>query len=222
MYILFLPETNAYIGASRSGKFKEVLASMLKDKKVLGFALTIGIYHGIYTGFLIQAPFIFMNRLGMSAGSYGKIFFALSFVMIGCTFFNRFLIKKHVKKIKIQIIGYVLSIIGCSSLFISSYFLSNNQNILYNISFIFGSMSIHFLGHAMIMPSILAEALKDYNKVNGSAGSIFGFMYYIASAMVSFMISMFHSDKIDNFSNIFALLLSLCLLVFFYNNRKFK
>jgi hypothetical protein len=76
-------------------------------------------------------------------------------------------------------------------------------------------MTIHLMGHSLVVPMLLRHALEDYYKVTGSAGAIFGSLYYLITAMVSFMISSLHSNTINNFAILFAILLCICLILFY-------
>ena len=84
---------------------------------------------------------------------------------------------------------------------------------------IFVPMAIQMMGHALVVPMLLRNALEDYTKVTGAAGSIFGFLYYMTTAAVSFVISAFHSDTIDNYAYLYAALLLVCIVLFYLTNK---
>jgi DHA1 family bicyclomycin/chloramphenicol resistance-like MFS transporter len=216
IYIKFLPETNAYIGATKNNRFFMVLKVALKDKTLLSYAFIVGMYNGICFGFYIQAPFIFIGRLEMSPSNYGKLFLALSVANLAGGLITRYLIRKFISTLKIRVAGFILSAIGCIILLIGSQI--DTDKTTYVALLIFGPMAIHLMGHAMVVPMLLRHALEDYQKVTGSAGSIFGAMYYLMTAGVSFMISTFHSNMINNFAYLFAILFSISLMLFYYSN----
>ena len=224
VYIRFLPETNAYIGAERNSRFFTVLKVALNDKTLLTYAFIVGVYNGICFGFYIQAPFIFIGKLEISPSNYGKLFLALSAANLAGGLITRSLVRRFVSTLKIRIAGFILSTIGCIMLLVGSQIDTNEAT--YVALLIFGPMAIHLMGHAMVVPMLLRHALEDYHKVTGSAGSIFGSMYYLMTAGVSFMISTFHSNTINNFAYLFIFLLSISLILFYYNNisntRKLK
>ena len=82
---------------------------------------------------------------------------------------------------------------------------------------IFTPMAIHLIGHVLLVPMLLRNALENYYIVSGSAGAIFGFLYYLITALVSFMVSSLHSNNIHNFAILFAILLFICLILFYLN-----
>lgn len=216
IYLKFLPETNPYIGDGKNNRFYTVLMIALKDRTLLSYALMVGAFNGMCFGFYIQAPFIFIDNMGINPSVYGKLFMILSAANLIGALYCRHLIKRLVDTMKIQIIGLSFSVVGISSLLILNYFASQNISVFWAIIIIFVPMAIHLLGHALIVPMMLRNALENYQKVTGVAGSIFGFLYYIITAAVNFMISSLHSDSIDNFSYIAAILLAMCIVLFYY------
>jgi DHA1 family bicyclomycin/chloramphenicol resistance-like MFS transporter len=215
IYIKFLPETNANIGSSRSYKFLGVLKTALKDRILLSYAFMMGSYNGICFGFYIQAPFIFIEGLKMLPSDYGKLFLILSVANLSGGLLCQYLIKKFVNIFKIKMFGLIFSSIGCIFLLLSAMLINEDSNVTFVSIMIFLPMSIHLMGHALIVPMLLRNALEDYQKVKGAAGSIFGFLYYVITAIISFMISTFYSNTINNYAYLFAMLLSSCIIIFY-------
>lgn len=222
IYFKFLPETNPHIGQVNDSKFYQVLLTAIKDKKLITFAIIVGVYNGLCFGFYIQAPFIFIERLQMSPSAYGKLFLFLTISNLSGGLIALYMISKYISTQKIMKLGLILSIIGCISL-LSCALLVTQDDVFYASISIFVPMAIQLMGHAMIVPMLLRHAIEDYGKVTGTAGSIFGSMYYLITAAVSFMIATFHSTKINNFAYLFAFLLALSVVLFVYrNNTSFK
>ena len=221
IYIKFLPETNANIGSSRSYKFHGVLKTALKDRILLSYAFMMGSYNGICFGFYIQAPFIFIDGLKMLPSDYGKLFLILSVANVSGGLLCQYLIKKFVNIFKIKILGLIISSIGCIFLLLSAMLINEDSSVTFVSIMIFLPMSIHLMGHALIVPMLLRNALEDYQKVKGAAGSIFGFLYYVITAIISFMISNFYSNTINNYAYLFAMLLAACIIIF-YMTLKWK
>lgn len=217
IYLKFLPETNAYVGIARNNRFFNVLKVALKDKVLLSYSFIIGAFNGLCFGFYIQAPFIFVENLKMSPSAYGKLFLLLSIAILIGSFISRYLIKRFVNTFKVRIVGFILSLIGCILLFVSSKVIidGSSNKLLVSIA-IFVPMTIHLMGHTLVVPMLLRHALEDYVKVTGSAGSIFGALYYLITALVTYIISSFHSNTIDNYSILFIVLLVLSIILFYF------
>jgi MFS family permease len=215
IYIKFLPETNSYIGVARNNRFFSVLKIAIKDKILLSYAFMVGAFNGICFGFYIQAPFIFIENLKMSPSNYGQLFLFLSGANLIGSIISRRLIKKFVNTFKVKVIGLIFSSTGCVLLLASSLII-NDESTTNTVSLlIFVPMTIHLMGHSLFVPMLLRHALEDYYKVTGSAGAIFGSLYYLITALVSFIISSLHSNDINNFAALFIILLSICLILFY-------
>lgn len=219
IFVKYLPETNPNIGTARNNRFFDVLKVAISDRTLLSYAFIVGVYNGICFGYYIQAPFIFIENLGMRPSDYGKLFFMLTAASLVGSLSSRYFIKKQVSIFKIMMSGLVLSIIGCSFLFISSLIIDDHYPLSSVVLLIFIPMMIHMLGHSLIVPMMLRNALEDYYKVTGTAGSIFGSLYYVITAAISFLISTLHSDTINNFAIVFICLLSISVVLFYFINK---
>lgn len=215
IYIKFLPETNPYIGQAKNNRFYRVLKTVLKDKVLISYALMVGIYNGLCFSFYIQTPFIFIDKMKMLPSNYGKLFLILSMANLFGGLICRMLIKKFISTYKIKILGLSLSAIGGGLLLPASFLISDDSSIAFVATVIFVPMAIHLMGHAFVVPMLLRNALEDYHKVTGAAGSIFGSLYYLITATVSFLISTLHSNSINNFAYLFVVLISCCCILFY-------
>ncbi len=219
IYIKFLPETNPNIGAGRNNRFYYVLRTALKDKLLLSFAFMVGAYNGVCFGFYIQVPFIFIDGLEMPPSDYGKLFLILSVANLAGGLLCKYLIKKYVNIYKIKAIGLCFSSVGCIGLLIGAYLIDSNSSLTFAAIMVFVPMAIHLMGHALVVPMLLRNALENYTKVTGAAGSIFGSLYYMITASVSFLISTFHSDTINNYAYLYAMLLLACIVLFYFTSK---
>jgi len=217
LYCKVLPETNSYIDFSQSSKYFEVLQVIIKDKILWLYAFIIGAFNGIYYGFYIEAPFIFIDIMKIPPSFYGKLSFLLSFAGIFGGFLGGFLIKKrHVHDKKVMGLGFIFSLCGCMLFAVNAFILEAvpaNQNLA--ITMIFAPMMIHMVGHNLLIPMTLRYALEDYAKVTGTAGSIFGAIYYVLIAIITYIVSQIHAETISNFA-LLCLILSISSALAFY------
>ncbi|NBU52946.1 MAG: hypothetical protein EBS33_00990 [Alphaproteobacteria bacterium] len=156
-----------------------------------------------------------IENLKMSPSNYGRLFLFLSGANLLGSIISRRLIRRLINTFKVKTIGLVLSVIGCILLLVSAFVIDNSSTVNTVSVLIFTPMAIHLMGHSLLVPMLLRHALEDYYKVTGSAGAIFGFLYYMITALVSFMISSLHSNTINNFAILFASLLFICLILFY-------
>lgn len=208
IYYQVLPETNPHINFSQTSKYFEVFKVVTKDKIIWLYAFVIGAFNGITYGFFIEAPFIFISTIGLSPSSYGKLAFLLCFANICGGLLGGYLIKrKHVYDKKVMFLGLSISLFGCIMLVISAQIIRYNQvSKDISIIMIFMPMMLHMIGNNLLIPITLRYALEDYAKVTGTAGSVFGSLYYILIAAVTYIVSKLHGKTIDNIAYLFLIL----------------
>ena len=225
VYYRLLPETNPYIAYSQNNSYLQVINTVLRDKSVLAHAFIIGAFNGMNFGFLIEAPFILIDNVGISPSLYGKLVILLGLSSAFGGVLGGYLIKeKHVDERKIMKRGLACSLIGCSMLVLTSYWVLQNtlsKGII--VAMVFMPMMLHMVGHNLLIPITLRYALEDYAKVTGTAGSIFGTLYYLILAVITVIISKLHNSTSVNFAVLFWLLSfgsAICVYLIQYWSRK--
>ncbi len=104
-------------------------------------------------------------------------------------------------------------------LLIGSFFLEEATNKYMAIGYIFVPMMFHIVGHSFLVPSALRFALEDYAKVTGTAGSVFGFLYYLLVALINLGVAKIHGETIYKFVILFFTLSVLCSIFFYIIQR---
>lgn len=213
--IRYLPETYPYIGVP-SGNFRQVLRSLLLDKKVLSFAFMIGAFNGIFYSFYIEAPFIYIEKIGIKHQYYG--YFVLLPLCIAASlgsYYTRYLVRKMTDENIIILESLVISFISTCAYTIftlSWYYKILDDNIVKYLLLI--PMLVQGFSHSMLMPTILRRALHDYDKVNGTAGSIFGFIYYMLIAAVNYATTQIHSDNFSRVGFMYIILVAISIMLY--------
>lgn len=204
--LLYLPETNKDIGieASERGYFS-VLKQMASDKMVLTYALIIGAFNGMMFGFYLEAPFIFIDYFQFHPSEYGKmsIFITLAYFIGGS--FSKYLVARIDNK-RVIVTGLTISLIACTILFLGTLLLNKESGKTLAISLIFLPIMLQIIGHTFSIPVILRFALENYDDVRGTAGSIFGGVYYSVVALINFTLSRLHGEYILPFAALFLML----------------
>ena len=216
-----LPETNRYIDVARNTFYFRLIRKILTDRKILAHALIVGCCNGIFFGFYVEAPFIFMNLLNFSPSKYGLLLFIMSIGLFCSCIGSNMLIKRYVSTYKIITFGIILSFLG-SLLFLMTALYFDSLSRIMRIEFIAIARIIYFFGHSFIVPHILRFALSDYSKVNGTAGSIFGAIYYFIVAFVNFLIAQLHTHTIIPLSVLQMALSCICIISFVYIRKRHK
>ncbi|MFK8040194.1 MAG: Bcr/CflA family efflux MFS transporter [Rickettsiaceae bacterium] len=216
LYFIFLPETNKHIGRENHDKYFKVLKKICTDEVVLLYALIVGAFNSITFGFYIEAPFIFIRKIGISASHYGILIMLLTMTHITGAFLCKYLIKHDIDNRRIMTYGSLCSIVGTFLLFVGSLREQYVHSVLIEILITFVPMIIHIIGHSFLMPMTLRYALEDYAKVTGTAGSIFGFLYYVIIGIAIFLVSRLHSNESTvGFTSLLLILSILCYGAFY-------
>lgn len=186
-----LPETRH---SSQMGmnliQFNRLLKNMITSRTLWGHILLIGSTNGILFGFYQEAPFIFIDQLGIEPGYYGFFGILIAAATIGAARFSYCLSGKfsasHLTKW-----GGLCTLTG--SLFftgavVTGIFSWNSLGIIITTFALF----LVFFGVGLIIPNSLSVALKAYQSIAGSAGSIFGGIYYVLIAVNTWLMSLLH------------------------------
>jgi len=191
-----LPETKPQHLHQRSAHdFFVVAKKLLGDKRILSLALLIGCCNGIIFAFYAEGPFIFIDILGFSPSVYGLIGLVISAATIIGSLISHRANKKHEAT---SIIGAGLYIIGAGSallclgaflgLFVQATFLSA-------AAWIVASLFIIFLGISLVIPNTLSIALVNYSHAAGTAGALFGLIYYLQITLFTALMSAIHNGS---------------------------
>lgn len=212
----FLPETNPFIAKGRDDTYFNILKRVITDKKVLLYSLIVGCTSGMTIGFYVEAPFIFIEYLGMTPSEYGRIGFGIAGANLAGGLINRYLVKQHIDSYLAIKWGIGISILGCIIMFIGFFFLKPDSTYFMAFMIVVFPSMLHAMGHTFTVPHILHFALQDYRQVNGTVGSIFGSFYYMLVAVVSFIISKIHGAPIQAFATLFLGLSITCGVAFLF------
>lgn len=212
----FLPETNMYIGNATNYRYIDVFKTIMSDKVVLLYAVIVGAFNGMMFGFYLEAPFIFIQHYHFSPSAYGKLGMLLTVAYLVGALINRYMVSLQMSNTKIIIIGLLLSVVSCATLLIGGIYTkyANITSHIVVIAVIFIPTMLHVIGHNLVIPLILRFALENYAKVTGTAGSIFGALYYFFVALINYTVSHLHSASGVPFMSLFFGLSVTCLISF--------
>lgn len=191
-----LPET--HLAENRTSvSLLDVALNLLKNKRVLGFALLVGGCNGISFSYYAEGPFYLIKTLDLSPSQYGITFIALAAsTMLGGVFSK----KLHRTQEPLTIICYGLTILLLATtfhsivLFSHMYFFALPNLVLIAITLV-TLMSIMF-AICMVTSNALALALVDYKWCIGTASSLFGFFYYGMISLLTFGMGYLHNGSL--------------------------
>lgn len=187
---------------------KSLGLTMIKDRQVWLMAFFIAAHNGIIFSLHAEAPFILIDILKMDKELYG--FFG---VALACPFFlasmsnNRLL--KTFSPYQINLFGIMIMLISSLALLLCLPNVSTLSNYVIRIIF-FVSIAITSFGIGISLPNCLSLSLKDYRHAQGTAGAIFGLMYYLMIGGFLGVMGIIHNNTLWPMP-IYFLLLSLAL-----------
>lgn len=168
------------------GLFREMVGS----RELWGHVLLIGATNGIIFGFFQEAPFVFIEQLGIQPSHYG--FFGL--LIAAAT-----IVAARISySLSSRFSGYFLIQCGTAcvctggAIFALIAFTGLLGREAFGIVSAACALFLVFLGIGLIIPNSLSHALKAYQKAAGTAGSIFGGLYYCLIAGFTWGLSVFH------------------------------
>lgn len=171
---------------------------MYTDKTIIVFALLVMCFNVLLFSYYSFAPFIF-KKAGLSSTIYGYSGIILAIGSFIGSYINKKCIEKNISPYSMIVSAAVLAFLNATLL----YFLNDSLLFLIPMLLIVASFGI-------AIPNILSQSLLAYKTSIGSAGALFGLLYYqlIGSGL-------FISSKMHNLGNVvlFFSFLSLILAI---------
>ncbi|MBD1177961.1 multidrug efflux MFS transporter EmrD-3 [Vibrio cholerae] len=144
-----------------------LVARMFKDKQVLLSALLVALYNVALFSYYQLGAFIFSD-LGLDAEQFGYSGIALGLGSLIGSFLNKTLLAKQVPQSALLLLAALLLIMGTIGVSLT----------LDSIGFV-AAMILVVIAYGMAIPNILSTALVEYKSQAGSAGALFGLLYYL-------------------------------------------
>ncbi|HDZ9224237.1 multidrug efflux MFS transporter EmrD-3 [Vibrio cholerae] len=144
-----------------------LVARMFKDKQVLLSALLVALYNVALFSYYQLGAFIFSD-LGLDAEQFGYSGIALGLGSLIGSFLNKTLLAKQVSQRALLLLAALLLIMGTIGVSLT----------LDSIGFV-AAMILVVIAYGMAIPNILSTALVEYKSQAGSAGALFGLLYYL-------------------------------------------
>ena len=170
-----------------------IVIRFLKNPKVLTYGFLIGTINGILFSYYAEAPFIFIEKFGLSPSIYGF----LGIVIAGASILGALLSKKLLGTHQAEWIitlGLRIMLVGSLLLLVSSYTTFLQKWIQFAAILI--SIFVTLLGTGTALPNCLSLALVDFQDVIGSAGAIFSLGYYLLVSLITLGMSTLHNGTL--------------------------
>ena len=184
LFFFLFPETHLVRNphALHLGKLLALYKKMLCTPSFLVFTVLSGVSFGGILAYYAISPFLYQNRLGLSAVQYGWLALATAVVLVISRGLNIILAKRWAIPVRLKI-GLLSMWLGpvIMSLFALSHQLS--------VSVILFPYMIFMLGSGLVMPNAMISAISEFNHSKGSASGL----YTLCQLMIVLIISIIAS-----------------------------
>jgi len=191
-----LPETHPNLGINKNQySIIEITKKLLFDKKVLACTFLVAGFNGILFSYYAEAPFLIINLLNFTPSQYGLLGIFIGLISVIGAFISRQL-NSYFQQENIILVGCLVTFLSCMILVFNVFagLVSVNHPFLALLGLFLPILGF-FLGFGLAIPNILSIALSEYQSVIGTAGSIFGLMYYVLTAIFLFWMGLIHNGS---------------------------
>lgn len=209
-----LPETYQYRASATSicsMKIRPLFLRMLKDKHAMASAFLVGGFNGILFSYYSEAPYLFINLMGMTSEHYGMLgVFMATGVALGSFLSHK--VSHWYSALKLTRMASLANLIVMTVFFtLVKINVINIYDLQRSVILIMLFMMLFYICFGLAIPSILSNALVGYQENIGAAGSMLGLIYYFWITLSTFGIGIF----IPKVSTMPGFFLSISGLMFF-------
>ncbi|QUM75449.1 multidrug effflux MFS transporter [Moritella sp. 24] len=144
-----------------------LLVRMLKDSRIRYNAMLVALFNLVLFSYYSLAPFIF-SHFGFSSIEFGYTGIALACGSLLGSLLNKRLLQTKCTSQSLLRLACGLVLLGSSGVYMTQ-----------DSVWLLVPMLIVVMSYGIAIPNILAHALTHYKDVAGSAGAVFGLMYYL-------------------------------------------
>lgn len=162
--VIKLPETQK---EQTPVRLRQLSWKMVRDARIWRSGLLVALYNIALFSYYQLGAFTF-SALGYSSEQFGYSGIVLGLGTLLGSYLNKSLVSKNVRKNQLLWLSAVLLSLGSVGVLILS------QSIWF-----VAPMMLVVMSYGIAIPNILSDALVDYKQQVGSAGALFGLMYYI-------------------------------------------
>jgi MFS transporter, DHA1 family, multidrug resistance protein len=157
----------------------KIYAHLLTSPYFMGNVLVSGLAFAGFFAYFTEAPFLFIGELGLREDAFGAM---MLFTVTGYAS-GSFLSGKLVPRLGSRRVVFI----GCGFLLVGSGLLLLLSGTLSLVNVI-APMSLYTIGFGMVIPGSMAEALRPFPRVAGSASAVLGFFQFFCAAMTSLIV----------------------------------
>lgn len=161
---------------------------LLKDRVYVAYILCGALtYAGLFV-FISGAPFVLIEYFGVPETQFGYYFFVIVIGYISGSFISGRL-SKTVRSVALLRSG-VLCLLSVTLLSVALYWLG-----MRGLFFVVLPMMFYAMGAGLIMPQVMAGALRHYPQMAGTASALMGFTQQLIAASAGILFGILHQQN---------------------------
>jgi DHA1 family bicyclomycin/chloramphenicol resistance-like MFS transporter len=183
-----LPETLPADRRSRRSlpEMTAVYGELLRNRRYVGYAVTLGCVAGVNFAYIAGAPFLFIELHGISPQQFGFFFGANACGLIGASQVNRRLLRRFSPQ---RILSAALGVNGASALLLTAAVLTGVGGFPAQVVLIFVCLCMT----GLLYPNVTALALTPFDRAAGSASALLGTIQYSIGATAGTLVGLFQN-----------------------------
>lgn len=187
-----------------------VYASLFRTPYFMGQALVSSLAFSGFFAYFTEAPFLFIGELGIGADTFGYLMvFTVIGYATGSFTAGSMMDRWGPRRTVLTGCGFLLA--GATLLLLLSDTLS--------LARVIGPMSLYTIGFGMVIPGSMAEALRPFPRVAGSASAVLGFSQFLCAAGASLLVQPLYDGSAGTLSVLILLIAVTALAQFLYLTR---
>lgn len=196
--------------AMRPERLARVYAGLFRNPYFIGHALVSSLAFSGFFAYFTEAPFLFIGELGIGADTFGYLMvFTVIGYATGSFAAGRMMTRWSARRVVLVGCGFLLA--GATLLLLLSDTLSLIRVI--------GPMSLYTVGFGMVIPGSMAEALRPFPRVAGSASAVLGFLQFLCAAGASLLVQPLYDGSAGTLSVLILLIAATALAQFLFLTR---
>lgn len=204
-----IPERN--MDATKPLRLAKIYWGLLVNPYFMGHALINSFAFAGFFAYITQSPFLFIEEMGVSPNIYGLL---MVFTVSGFVTGN-FLSGKLVPRLGVR----PTTFIACSLMFLGAILMFGLSGELTPFNVLF-PMTVYTAGFGMSIPGSMAEALRPFPRVAGSASAVLGFLQFGTAALASKITQPFYNGTTTALSGLIFAIAAIGLVQFLWLTRK--
>lgn len=216
LFVVFvIPETIEKKSSLSITKMKKDLKEVLSCGEFIALIISMGIVYALIITFNTLGPFLIQDIMGYGPVFFGRMALIAGVVFLVSTFICRYLLKHFkVRQLFYSVIHilFILSIIG----FILSFYF--NESLM----LIMAMTVLMYFACGFIFPLAMGKGMSLFRHISGTAAAVMYLVNVLITSLAAFVEGFINVHSIMSLTIIYAVLMFLLVIVYWWNLHRIK